>query len=149
YFGNSWAPPDPQVGGKILVGAGTAGARMRGPDSKVIINSTSTGCTPSAGVDVTTLYKFWQGGMAANKMRATRTFSFETPFDRDFRPYIPRLFNISDFSQAIYPNATGTTLIFRTIGGFGPTGCAFGCEFTDWNGNTDDTAWFAINDPAI
>ena len=80
---------------------------MCGPDSKVVINSMSSGCTPSAGVGVTTLYKFWQGGMAQNKMRATRTFSFETPFNFDFRPYIPCLYNISDFGQVIYPNATG------------------------------------------
>ena len=46
YFGNSWAPPDPQSGGKVLVGAGSNGVRMKGPDSKVIINSTSTGCAP-------------------------------------------------------------------------------------------------------
>lgn len=148
YFGNSWAPPDPQNGGKVLVGAGTTGARMRGPDSKVVINSTSSGCTPSANVGVTTLYKFWQGGMAQNKMRATRTFSFETAFNFDFRPYIPRLHNIADFSQVIYPNASGTALITRTVGGFG-SGCPFGCEFTDWNGNNEETAWFAIHDPSI
>jgi hypothetical protein len=146
YFGNSWAPPDPQAGGKVLVGAGTTGARMRGPDSKVVINSTSTGCTPSANAGVTTLYKFWQGGMAANKMRATRTFSFETAFNSDFRPYIPRLFHIDDFSQVIYPNATNTALISRTVGGFLPAGCPFGCEFTDWAGNAEETAWFAIHD---
>lgn len=146
YFGNSWAPPDPQAGGKVLVGQGSTGARMRGPDSKVVINSMSSGCTPSAGVGVTTLYKFWQGGMAQNKMRATRTFSFETPFNFDFRPYIPRLYNISDFGQVIYPNATGTALIYRPVGGFG-IGCPFGCEFTDWNGGTEETAWFAIHDP--
>ncbi|MCA1590581.1 MAG: hypothetical protein LC734_09385, partial [Acidobacteria bacterium] len=35
YFGNSWAPPDPQFGGKVLVGAGTTGTRALGPDSKV------------------------------------------------------------------------------------------------------------------
>lgn len=147
YFGNSWAPPDPQAGGKVLVGAGSSGTRMRGPDSKVVINSTSSGCTPSANVSVNTIYKFWQGGMAQNKMRATRTFSFETPFDRDFRPYIPRLFSIADFSQVIYPNATATSLIYRTVGGFLPSGCPFGCELSDWNGDSEATAWFAIHDP--
>src|SRR5690606_31867817 len=44
YFGNSLAPPDPNLGGKVFVGAGTTGVRMRGPDSKVVINSISEDC---------------------------------------------------------------------------------------------------------
>lgn len=146
YFGNSWAPPDPNLGGKVLVGAGTTGARMKGPDSKVVINSTSTGCVPSANVGVTTLYKFWPGGVAQNKMRVTRTLSFETAFDRDVRPYIPRLYTITQFGQVIYPNAAGTALVTRNVGG---GTCPLGCEFTDWNASSEETAWFAIHDVGL
>ena len=114
YFGNSLAPPDPNVGGKVFVGAGTTGVRMRGPDSKVVINSITNDCPPaSAGVAVNTLYKFWRGGQAANKMRVTRTFSFEEPFDDDFRPYVPRLHPIESYSQVLHPDALGTTAAGR------------------------------------
>jgi hypothetical protein len=92
-------------------------------------------------VGVTTLYKFWPGGMAQNKMRVTRTFSFETAFDHDFRPYIPRLSTIEQFRNIFYPNAAGTALISRDA-----ANCPFGCEFSDWNGGSEETAWFAIQD---
>src|SRR5438128_58569 len=112
YFGNSWAPPDPQVGGKVLVGAGTAGTRVPGPDDKVNIDSTSTGCPPSsAGVPVKTTYKFWQAGSPINRIKVTRIFTFTTPFSKHFRPYIPRLFPVSTFSQVLHPDASGTNLV--------------------------------------
>lgn len=146
YFGNSWAPPDPPSG-KVLVGAGTVGVRVPGPDNKVIINSVSANCQPSsAGVSVNTIYKFWQGGQALNKMRVTRNFSFESSFGTAFRPFIPRLYPISDYSQVLHPNADGTMLLNRQVGGF--SFCPFGCVITDWNGNDEATSWFAIHNPA-
>ena len=147
YFGNSWAPPDPQSGGIVLVGSGTDGNRMPGPDSKLVINSLSEGCGQSAGVGVNTTYKFWQGGEAANKMRATRTFSFETAFERDFRPYIPRLVSVQSFDQVYFPNFDGTILMMRTVGTFDAAHCPVGCEISDWNGSNEATSWFAIHNP--
>ena len=145
YFGNSWAPPDPPAG-RVFVGSGTEGVRVKGPDSKVVINSISTDCPPtSANVSVNTIYKFWQGGQALNKMRVTRSFTFETAFTSDFRPFIPRFHPIASFSQVLHPNAAGTMLLTETVGGF--THCPFGCIINDWNGNTEDASWFAVHDP--
>jgi hypothetical protein len=145
YFGNSWAPPDPPTG-KVLVGAGTNGVRVKGPDSKVVISSVSSDCAPiSAGISVNTIYKFWQGGDALNKMRVTRSFTFETEFNRDFRPFIPRFHPISSFSRVLHPNAAGTMLVSETVGGFGA--CPFGCVVTDWDGSNEATSWFAVHDP--
>lgn len=142
YFGNSWAPPDPP-NGKVLVGAGTVGTRSPGPDSKVLINSVSSGCAPiSANVSVNTIYKFWQGGQAINKWRVTRTFTFDSAFDRRFRPYIPRLYPISRFNMVYFPNADGTTLMSRQAGG---GFCPVGCVETNWNSNDEETSWFAIH----
>jgi len=144
YFGNSWAPPDPPTG-KVLVGAGTNGVRVPGPDSKVVISSVSDGCAPaSAGVSIGTTYKFWQGGQAINKMRVTRTFSFESAFNRNFRPFIPRFYPISAFSQVLHPNAVGTSLITEAVGG---ATCPLGCTVADWDGNNEAINWFAVHDP--
>ena len=145
YFGNSWAPPDPPTG-KVFVGSGTEGIRVKGPDSKVVINSVAADCAPvSTGVSVNTIYKFWQGGQALNKMRVTRSFTFETAFTQDFRPFIPRFYPIASFSQVLHPNAIGTVLVTETVGGF--SHCPFGCVVTDWDGNNDEISWFAVHDP--
>jgi hypothetical protein len=144
YFGNSLAPPDPPSG-KVLVGAGTIGTRVPGPDSKMIISSISNGCPAvSAEVAVDTIYKFWQGGKAANKMRVTRTFNFETPFARAFRPFVPRFYPISGFSHVLHPNAAGTMLLIRPVGG---SACPFGCVVTDWDSSNEATSWFAVHNP--
>jgi hypothetical protein len=143
-FGNSWAPPDPQVGGKVLLGAGTTGTRVAGPDHKVIISSSSTGCIPiSAEVPVKTTYKFWHGGAPINRMKVDRVFTFTTPFSNDFRPYIPRLFPVSDFSQVLHPNVSGTNLVTESV-----LDCPFGCIVTDWDGNNTAISWFAIHNPS-
>jgi hypothetical protein len=144
YFGNSWAPPDPQFGGKVLVGAGTSGTREAGPDDKVIIESTSNGCPPSsAGVSVKTTYKFWQRGMPINRIKVNRIFTFTTPFSNDFRPYIPRLFPVSTFSQVLHPDASGTNLVTQSV-----VSCPLGCIVTNWDGNNAAISWFAIHDPS-
>lgn len=145
YFGNSWAPPDPPSG-KVLVGAGTIGVRTPGPDNKLLINSLSSNCPPtSANVPVNTIYKFWQGGQAINKMRVTRNFTFGSAFNRVFRPFIPRLYPISGYSRVFFPNADGTTLLSQQVGG---SFCPIGCVVTDWNANDEATSWFAIHNPA-
>lgn len=146
YFGNSWSPPDPQFGGKVLVGAGTTGTREPGPDNKVLIDSTSTGCAPSsAGVAVETIYKFWQGGRPINRMKVTRSLTFSTAFGHDVRPYIPRLYPVSGFRQVLHPTADGTSVATRSVGG---GSCPSGCIVTDWNGNDAANGWFAIHNPA-
>src|SRR5881397_3664267 len=61
YFGNSWAPPDPQSGGLVLVGAGSSGTWRRG-GRRVVIRSNATGCPASAGVPVKTRYRFADRG---------------------------------------------------------------------------------------
>ena len=144
YFGNSWAPPDPPSG-KILVGAGTSGVRVPGPDSKLVINSIATGCPQNvSGVAVNTIYKFWQGGQALNKMRVTRSFTFDSIFNSDFRPFIPRFYPINSFSQVLQPDAVGITLVTENVGG---AACPFGCVVTNWNGADESLSWFAVHDP--
>lgn len=144
YFGNSWAPPDPHVGGIVLVGAGTNGVRTKGPDSKFVINSVSDSCAPvSAEVAVNTLYKFWRGGQAANKMRVTRSFTFESAFDNDFRPFIPRFDLSKGFTQVLHPNVTGSALVVKDV-----YSCPVGCALTDWDGDDEALSWFAIHNPS-
>ena len=144
YFGNSYAPPDPQDGGRVLVGAGTTGTRVAGPDHRVNINSSSTDCVPiSAEVPVKTTYKFWQAGASINRIKVDRVFTFTTPFSNDFRPYIPRLFPYSDFSQVLHPNVSGTNLVTESV-----FDCPFGCIVTDWDGNNAAISWFTIHNPS-
>lgn len=144
YFGNSWAPPDPPTG-KVLVGAGTGGVRVPGPDSKLVINSVATGCPQNvADVAVNTIYKFWQGGEAANKMRVTRSFTFDAVFNSDFRPFIPRFYPISAYSQVLHPDAAGLILVTENVGG---ATCPFGCTVTNWNAADESLSWFAVHDP--
>jgi hypothetical protein len=144
YFGNSWAPPDPP-NGKVFVGAGTGGVRVPGPDSKVVISSVASGCAQNvSGVSVNTIYKFWQGGQAINKMRVTRSFTFDSAFNSDFRPFIPRFYPIGSFSQVLHPDALGTTLVTENVGG---ALCPFGCAVANWNGADESLSWFAIHDP--
>ena len=145
FFGNSWSPPDPQSGGKVLVGAGSTGTRVPGPDNKVLIDSNSTDCPPSsAGVSVETIYKFWQGGRPINRMKVTRHFTFSSAFDRDVRPYIPRLYPVSAFRQVLHPNAAGTSVATHAVGG---GSCPSGCIVTDWDGTDATTSWFAVHNP--
>ncbi|MFA5938631.1 MAG: hypothetical protein WC809_04675 [Sinimarinibacterium sp.] len=144
YFGNSWAPPDPPSG-KVLIGAGTTGIRERGPDNKIVITSRSTDCPPvSAEVSVSTTYKFWQGGSPVNRMKVTRSFAFDTALDRNFRPFVPRLYPVSTYSQVLHPNADGSILLTKSVGG---SACPFGCIVTDWAGDNAVMSWFAIHDP--
>ena len=166
YFGNSWTLPAPQLGGKVLVGAGqTAGpwtptGGPNAPSVSIDIGPTSsTNCPPSsAGVSVDTHYRFWDNGPLKNRIRVERIFSFTSAFSNDFRPYIPRLFphdavvGFSDFfPQVLYPTTSGT------LASIGSGSCETGCTgpvvpsgsgasllSPTWDSNA---GWFAINSP--
>jgi len=145
FFGNSLAPPDPYAGGLVLVGAGSHGTWSQGGDDHVTTSSESTRCRFSAAVPVTTTYKFFDAGPAANKFGVERTFSFgsgDQSFARKFRPYIPRLSPRTAFRAVVHPNAAGTHLVIEHA-----LNCEFGCVATDWNGNSNSgMGWFAIED---
>ena len=136
YFGNSWAPPDPQSGGLVLVGAGSTGTWRRRGGHVVGIRSKATGCPAAAGVDVKTRYRFSSRGPALDAIVVKRTFAFDTPFAHDFRPYMPRL-SFRPFNEVRYPDASGTELRVADV-----FGCALGCQVADWNGE-----WFALYAP--
>ncbi len=138
FFGNAWAI---ESGGSFasLVGMGSAGTWSAPTDRRVAIDSAANGCFGTNGTRVSTTYNFFAGGGAADKLRVQRTFEFgTTPFDRDLRSYIPRLYPRDAFSTVVYPNASGSALVTRVVA----PDCEFGCLVTDWNGD-----WFAIHDP--
>ncbi len=137
YFGNSWAPPDPQSGGKVLVGAGTKGNWI-GSNNEVKITSNSTDCSNSAEITVNTTYKF----LSSNTFKVIRNFEFTTPFTLNFRPYIPRLFPHEAFSQTLHPDFASTNLVTEEN-----NNCELGCNITNWNGNNATINWFAVHDP--
>lgn len=134
YFGNSWANPDSGLF-RSLVGWGQAGTWSPGAPGEVVIESASesaSGCFGSQDIPVHTSYRFWDSGPYVDRFKVTRTFSFTSPFEYDFRPFIPRL--LDTFGTILHPNATGTTLLL------GSGDCGFGCQVTDWN-----DSWFAIH----
>src|SRR5580704_16503359 len=69
YWGNGWAPPDPESGGFYLVGGGTitppgtvpwSAEILASGTAQVTINSSSTNCPPtSAGINLQTTYQFY------------------------------------------------------------------------------------------
>jgi hypothetical protein len=134
YFGNSWAPPDPQIGGPVLVGGGTSGIWQPLSNYGVKISSAASGCGPAANVPVTTTYRFGDHAPAeADMIRITRTFHFgKQVFARSFRPYIARP-NDADFNRVLHPDQSGTALVSENV-----FACPYGCEVSNWNG-----AWFA------
>jgi hypothetical protein len=142
YFGNSWVSENegtPSFFFGSLVGWGTTGTWNTPTDKKVNINSISSGCFGSANIPITTRYQFYDSGNAANRIKVQRQFEFgATPYAHDVRPYIPRLYPQTDFTQVLHPDSSGTTLVTETT-----EGCDFGCVITDWNGS-----WFAIHNPA-
>ncbi len=141
YFGNSWVSQDegtPDFVFASLVGWGTTGTWENPNHNNLQINSSSAGCPASAEVPVRTMYRFFDDGPVANRIRVQRRFSFGSiPFPHDFRPYIPRLYPRSAYSQVLHPDASGASLVTEDI-----FLCDFGCQVTDWDGS-----WFAIHDP--
>jgi hypothetical protein len=138
YWGNSWAAPD-SGDFTSLVGWGQTGTWS--PTAKgARIDSASasaSGCFGSIDVPIHTTYQFWDHGPVADRIKASRTFDFRTtPLGLDFRPYMPRLYPLTQYGLVIYPDATGTSL--RTTPS---AACPFGCQITDW-----DDSWFAIHD---
>jgi len=130
HFGNSWAPPDPQGGGQVLVGAGSVGSWEQDGRS-ILIHSTSSECVPSASVPVETRYSF-PSDPGADTFDVERRFDFtSTALDQPFRPFVPRL--RLDFDRVLHPNAGGTTLLAESV-----FTCPVGCELTNWDGS-----WFA------
>lgn len=151
YFGNAWAPPDPQAGGRVFVGAGTTGTFSAVDNMAIISGPGSTGCSPqSAGIPVNSTYKFLDGVGVANKIKVTRQFFFgTTPFatpELSLRPYIPRLFPRNSFTQVWYVD-TSSTLVTKVSANceFGGDTPGFGtyCKVTNWSGSS-----FAIFSPS-
>ncbi len=133
YFGNAWGPPDPQVGGQVLVGGGTITPQGTSPWSgrilafgtaEITVNSNSTNCPPSsAGINVQTTYRFANpADSAVNWFEVQRVFDFtDAAFAHDLRPYILRLNTGAGYSDVLYPAADG---VLASIPVFG---CGNGC----------------------
>ena len=133
FFGNSWGGSD---GADYVspVGWGTTGTWSAVDSGWVAITSSASGCGGTSGIPVATSYQFFPQGVTQNQFLVQRRFSFgSTPFDRTFRPYMPRLYPVSTFATIVYPDAAGTSLVTDDY-----DGCHSGCIVTDWNGS-----WFA------
>jgi hypothetical protein len=138
FFGNAWG-----LGGAgvhpVLVGGGTSGtwsSQTAAGSTTVSIASAANGCPPQTnGTPVATTYQFSSSG---NTFTMQRTFSFgTTAFTSDLRPYIPRLFQESQYTNVYYPTTTAT------LAQVNQPSCDGGCEETNWNGS-----WFAITNPS-
>ena len=141
YFGNSWVQENeggsPSFFGS-LVGWGQTGSWATPSGFKVHIDSMSSGCYGSADLPISTSYQFSDAGPTANRIRVQRKFAFgTTPYAHDVRPYIPRLYPRTSYTQVLHPDALGTSLVTED-----PSACELGCQVTDW-----DQSWFAIHDP--
>ena len=133
FFGNSWGGSD-DADYVSPVGWGTTGTWSAAGSGRVAIESSASGCYGTSGIPVATSYQFFPQGVTQNQFLVQRKFSFgSTPFDRTFRPYMPRLYPVSKFATIVYPDAAGTSLVTDDY-----DGCHFGCIVTDWNGS-----WFA------
>lgn len=137
FFGNSWGGDD-YATFVSPVGWGTTGKwSAAGPAHVAIKSSASGGCGGTSGIPVATSYQFHPRGARQDEFLVERKFSFgSTPFDRTFRPYIPRLYPLSSFDSTVHPNAAGTSLVAENV-----YDCGAGCIVTDWNGS-----WFAEYD---
>ena len=161
YFGNSYAPPDPYRGGRVLVGGGTttppgttawSGQILSSGTAQVTINSSSTDCPPSsAGINVETTYSFvnpddpnttWFG--------LQRSFDFTAAaFAHDFRPYMPRLSLNAGYTEVLYPTPGGTLATLSVYD------CPYGCTGPTVVGGAvrlkppwdSSQGWFAIHNP--
>ncbi len=161
YMGNSYAPPDPESGGLVLVGGGTttppgttawSGQSLPSGTDQVTINSSSTGCRPSsAGINVKTIYSFFNpADPSTTWFGVQRAFDFTaTTFAHNFRPYMPRLSLGEGFTQVLYPTTSGTlaTMSVYDCGG-GCTGPVVAGNAAPLNPLWDATrGWFAIHNP--
>lgn len=137
YFGNANAVNN--VGVEVaLVHHNTGTWTSTGP-GEVVIESKSGGCTNDTGVPIQTKYKFSDTGSWGDVIIVTRTFGFDSAFNFNVRPYIPRLQPISAFTQVLYPNSTGTLATAETLN------CPASCVVSNpgW-GQTG--GWYAIHD---
>jgi hypothetical protein len=133
YFGNGWAPPDPQSGGLVLVGGGTvtppgtvawSGQIVPSVAAQVTVNSNSTNCPPSsAGIDVQTTYRFFDpDNSGVNWFGVQRVFDFTAAaFAHDLRPYIARLNMDAGYTEVLYPSP-GRELVVMNA-----SNCPYGC----------------------
>ena len=138
FFGNSWGGSE---GADYVspVGWGTTGTWSAVDSGRVAITSSASGCYGTSGIPVATTTSSSRIGATQNQFLVQRRFSFgSTPFDRTFRPYMPRLYPVSKFATIVYPDAAGTSLVTDDY-----DGCHFGCIVTDWSGS-----WFAEVDPS-
>jgi hypothetical protein len=142
YFGNSWVQENegaPSYFFGSLVGWGQTGSWSTPSSLKVAIDSISSGCYGSADLPVSTNYQFSDSGPTANRIRVQRKFAFgTTPYAHDFRPYIPRLYPRTSYTEVLHPDTSGTSLLTED-----PSLCELGCQVTDW-----DQSWLAIHDPS-
>jgi outer membrane protein assembly factor BamB len=151
YFGNAWAPPDPQAGGVVLVGGPTANGVWAGDakDGAVGINGSSALCNTITNIlPVSTKYTF-EDSSTPNQFRVERTFDFSSGFRHPLRPYIPRLSLGMGFTHVLYPTVSGTLATKDS------RDCPFGCTGPQpapgaaslaplWDGTL---AWYAIHNP--
>jgi hypothetical protein len=138
FFGNSW-DTDGGANFRALVGWGTTGTwDAQGAYGVRIGSSANSGCFGTNGTPVETSYGFYDHGATVNRIRVRRSVSFgATPFAFDLRPYIPRLYPRSSYTEVIHPDANGSGLVTE-LG----DSCELGCEVTNWDGT-----WFAVHDP--
>jgi hypothetical protein len=162
YFGNAWAPPDPQSGGLVLVGSGTvtppgtgawSGQIVPSVAAQVTVNSNSTSCPPSsAGIDVQTTYRFFDpDNSGVNWFGVQRVFDFTgAAFAHDFRPYVARLNLGLGYTEVLYP-APGRELVVMNA-----SNCPYGCTgpvsapgaaalSPPWDSTQ---GWFAVHNPS-
>jgi hypothetical protein len=167
YTGGSWTFPDPRQAGLMLVGGGSTtppgtaawtGQTLGSGTSQVTINSSSTGCNSSAGINVQTTYDFFNpSDPSQNSFQVQRTFDFtNATFAYDFRPYMPSFNPISasfgggGLDQVLYPTTSGTLAALRddSCGSFGCTGPIVVPGTGPLNPPWDSTqGWFAIHNP--
>ena len=141
YFGNSWVSENEGTSSfqfVSLVGFGTTGTWSTHNRKKVNIDSSSTGCAASANLPISTDYQFFEGAPTGNRIKINRQIAFgSTPFEHDIRPYIPRLYPLTSYTEVLHPDASGTNLVTEDA-----SVCEVGCQVTNW-----DQSWFAIHDP--
>lgn len=130
HFGTSWAPPDPNLGGRVLVGSGSSGSWEQ-DGASIVIHSTSSGCSASTSTPVETRYQF-RAGTAADTIEVDRQFDLGSgPVNQPFRPFMPRL--SFSFDRVLHPDAAGRNLLSEDI-----FACPYGCQLSNWDGS-----WFA------
>jgi hypothetical protein len=162
YSGNSYAPPDPQSGGMVLVGGGTItppgtvpwlGQIVTPGMVQVTINSNSTNCPPSsAAINVQTTYRFFDpANSGVNWFGVQRVFDFTaTSFAHDSRPYMARLSLGAGYTEVLYPAAGGELVVMNVSncpsGCTGPVSAPGAAPLSPpWN---SALGWFAMHNPS-